>query len=384
MERCDAIVVGGGPAGSACARRLKRGGLDVHVLDKRSFPRDKPCAGWITPEVLTLTELDEHDYTQGRVFQPVHGFRIGEIGGPETETRYDHPVSYGIRRCEFDHYLLERCGARLHLGEPVRSITRSGVNWRIDDRFEAPLVVGAGGHFCPVAEMLGAKVRGEGRVVVAQELEFEMTAEQARECRVGADIPELYFCEDLRGYGWCFRKGGHLNVGLGREDKHGLTEHVQNFVTFLHSRERIPRDTPMRLRGHAYTLYGHTQRPRSTDGLILVGDAGGMASSPSGEGIRTAIESGILAAETALAAAGDYSVGCIRNYELNLARRYGPPEPQRDWLTMAPERLKSALGRWLFALPWFTRRVVLERWFLHACPNGPAVNRRLELAAAAR
>lgn len=369
MQQCDAIVVGGGPAGSACARQLSRAGMDVHVLDKRTFPRDKPCAGWITPEVLALTELDPDEFAQGRVFQPVRGFRIGAIGGPEIETRYDHPVSYGILRCEFDRYLLERCGARLHLGESVRSINRCGSSWRINDGFEAPLVIGAGGHFCPVAEILGARAADDGRVVIAQELEFEMSADQVRGCRVDGEIPELYFCEDLRGYGWCFRKGAHLNVGLGREDRHRLSEHVQEFVTFLHSRERIPRDTPMRLRGHAYTLYGHTRRARSADGLILVGDAAGMASSPSGEGIRTAIESGILAAETVLAAARDYGPGRLRNYDSSLAHRYGPSEPQRDWLTMVPDRLKIALGRWLFALPWFTRRVVLERWFLHAAPK---------------
>ena len=52
MITCDSLIVGGGPAGSACAGRLRAGGLDVLVLDRKTFPRDKTCAGWITPQVI--------------------------------------------------------------------------------------------------------------------------------------------------------------------------------------------------------------------------------------------------------------------------------------------------------------------------------------------
>lgn len=373
VETCDAIVVGGGPGGSACARRLVEGGLTVRVVDKANFPRDKTCAGWITPQVLSICRIDAQTYAQARVLQPVLGFRIGQIGRDSVEVRYDHPVSYGIRRCEFDHFLLENSGARLDLGRPVRSIVRDGRNWRVNDGLAAPVIVGAGGHFCPVAELLGARP-GEGRVVAAQEVEFAMTEDQARECGVQIDIPELYFCDDLLGYGWCFRKGAYLNVGLGREDSGRLAEHVQSFVQFLQSRRRIPTNIAARYRGHAYSLYGHNRRARSADGLLVVGDAAGMANSPSGEGIRTAIESGILAAETLLDSDGDYGGPRLREYEHRLAARFGPPEPF-DWAGAVPETVRSALGRWLFAIPWFARRVVLEHWFLHARPRTGSAKR---------
>ena len=107
-ETCDVLVVGGGPAGSTCARQLLQAGLNVLVIDKQPFPRDKVCAGWITPAVVESLELDLDDYAKGRVMQPIRGFRIGTIGGAEAETRYDKAVSFGIRRCEFDHYLLRR------------------------------------------------------------------------------------------------------------------------------------------------------------------------------------------------------------------------------------------------------------------------------------
>lgn len=367
MERCDAIVVGGGPAGSACARRLHEAGRDVLVLDKAAFPRDKTCAGWITPEVLALTRLDPQEYARSRTIQAVYGFRIGEIGRPASEIRYAQPVSYGIRRCEFDHYLLEQSGARRELGQAVRSLQRAGADWRVNDRYEAPLLVGAGGHFCPVAERLGARP-GAGRVVVAQEVEIEMSDAQARACCVEADLPELYFCAGLLGYGWCFRKGNFLNVGLGREDADGLGDHVRAFVDVLHEHGRIPTDMHARFRGHAYSLYGHNRRQRVDDGVLLVGDAAGMAYSPSGEGIRTAIESGVLAAETIIAADGDYRRQRLADYEQRLVQRFGSAEPQRNWLESLPDRLRFALGRWFFTVPWFARRVVLEKWFLHARP----------------
>ena len=124
MENCDVLIVGGGPAGSSCAWKLRRAGLSVCVLDKARFPRDKVCAGWITPQVIEALELDLADYRKERVLQPVTGFRTGRIGHSESEIEYGRIVSYGIRRREFDHYLLQRCGAQLHLGDGLRSLAR--------------------------------------------------------------------------------------------------------------------------------------------------------------------------------------------------------------------------------------------------------------------
>ena len=58
METCDVLVVGGGPAGSTCAWKLRQAGADVTVIDRATFPRDKVCAGWITPPVINALGLD--------------------------------------------------------------------------------------------------------------------------------------------------------------------------------------------------------------------------------------------------------------------------------------------------------------------------------------
>ena len=266
MTNCDVLIVGGGPAGSSCAWRLGRAGLDVVVWDRKAFPRDKVCAGWITPQVLASLELDPSEYAAaGRTFQPIAGFRVSRLGDADVCVRYDQPVSYGIRRCELDHYLLRRSGAALRLGEPVRTMMRSGGSWILNDAVRAPLLVGAGGHFCPVARHLcGHPTNGEP-IVAAQETEFEMSPEQAKSCRVEADVPELFFTRDLKGYGWVFRKGRYINIGLGRQDTHGLAAHVADFLAFLEARQKIPPQRPEKLCGHPYLLYGQAPRP-------LIGD----------------------------------------------------------------------------------------------------------------
>ena len=197
METCDVLIVGGGPAGSTLAWKLKQAGLDVAILDKKTFPRDKTCAGWVTPAVVETLKLDTADYASGRVFQPIRRFITGTIGDRPVETEYGEIVSYGIRRFEFDDYLLKRCGARLILGEAFKSLKHEGDAWVVNGKVRAPLVIGAGGHFCPVARFLGANLGSDERIIAAQEIEFEMSDAQRAACRVGEDRPELYFCVDL-------------------------------------------------------------------------------------------------------------------------------------------------------------------------------------------
>jgi geranylgeranyl reductase family protein len=302
VERTDVLVVGGGPAGASCAFSLRRQGRDVRVLDRARFPRHKVCAGWVTPGLVEALELDLDDYARGRTLQPIRGFRTGVVGGRAVETSYARPVSYGILRSEFDAYLLRRAGARVAEGTGLASLRREGGEWVANEAFRAPMLVGAGGHFCPVARRLGA--RGSGDVLVAaQEVEFPMDAAQRGECPVDPEIPELYFCEDLKGYGWIFRKGEVLNVGFGRADAAGFPEKARAFAAYLAARGRVPAGLPGRWLGHAYLLYD-ARRPRLVDdGVLLVGDAAGLAYAQSGEGIRPAVESGLLAAG-AIAAAG--------------------------------------------------------------------------------
>ncbi len=374
---CDVLIVGGGPAGSACARQLARAGLDVLIIDKQEFPRDKVCAGWITPAVVESLELDCAEYSNGRVMQPICGFRTGIIGGTPVETQYPHVASFGIRRREFDDYLLRRSGARLRLGPPLRDLVREDGTWRVNGDISTPLVVVAGGHFCPVARAIGARHATEKSaavetIIAAQEIEFPLTHEQRSECRINNGMVDLYFCADLKGYGWCFAKGNYLNIGLGREDNRRLPEHVEQFHRWLQLRGDIPRHLPGKFAGHAYLSYPASHRPLVSDGVILIGDAAGLAYPQSGEGILPAVESGLLAAQAILGAAGDYRAHKLEAYSAQLTARYGarsgpgiPRAANAPWPRLA-QAFRQVLARPLLSSTWFVRHVVMDRWFLHA------------------
>jgi hypothetical protein len=195
--------------------------------------------------------------------------------------------------------------------------------------------------------------------VVAKEAEF-------RVANRAADPPELLFCNDLEGYGWCVRKGDYLNVGIGRRDAHGFGEHVRRFVSMLESRGALRSGAPIKWRGHAYLASGVGPRPLVADGILIVGDSAGLAYPESGEGIHPAIASGRLAAETLVAAGGRHRAEDLAPYREALERQH-PPVPRSS---PAIRGASVAVGRALLGSAVFTRRVVLDRWFLRTSDPG--------------
>jgi flavin-dependent dehydrogenase len=95
MTESEIVIVGGGPAGSACAWRLKQSGRNVLILDKEKFPRLKLCAGWITPKVLKNLELRPEEYPHSLVTLKKTSYFFSGIK-LSIPTR-----QYSIRRHEF-------------------------------------------------------------------------------------------------------------------------------------------------------------------------------------------------------------------------------------------------------------------------------------------
>lgn len=375
MQAFDILIVGGGPAGSTLAYGLKNSGLKIGILDKAAFPRQKICAGWVTPEVMRVLNIDLEDYAREYVLQPIQGFRISMLGQKQVESLYPgKPASYGIRRYEFDNYLLQRCGARILPTAAFKKMVQNDDGWIINEHYQAKLVIGAGGHYCPVARAIDAKNESETNVV-AQEAEFEMTAAQKQICTIKEEIPELFFTPDLMGYGWVFRKGDYLNIGLGREDKSKLSGHVKDFCEYLSSIGKIPDDITQKYNGHAYLLYNHARRHMSADGVLLIGDAAGLAYSQSGEGIKPAVESAMIATDIIRQCADDYTSTQLQPYIEQMEARFGKRNPAPDWLERLPMSIKKVFARKLMKTHWFTKKIIIEQWFLQSHqPQLPAIN----------
>jgi flavin-dependent dehydrogenase len=201
-----------------------------------------------------------------------------------------------------------------------------------------------------------------------------MTPRQADNCAIRPEVPELYFCSDMKGYGWCFRKQNFLNVGLGRLDPHSLPRHVADFVELLRVNRKLGFELPTAMQGHAYLLHCNNKRRLVGEGILLVGDAAGVAYSQSGEGIRPAIESGLLAGEAILAAKGKYNRATLESYRSLFTGRFG--KSTEGWSStigrhLPPPVIRSA-ARLLLASKWFSRNVILDQWFLRK--NEPALN----------
>ena len=342
----EAIVVGGGPGGSTAACRLTRAGVRTLVLDAAVFPRVKICAGWVTAAALAEAEVDPAKYPL--TIQPFASCALA-FAGARHETRWRGPASWGIVRREFDHWLLERAaagGADVRDGARVTAVHAARDGGRGETSagvFTAPVVIGAGGHRCPVAQALG-EVSEREEVVVAQESETRLPPGRLRALAPFMDAPELFVEPDLRGYGWWFPKGDVLNIGVGCTGAAdgSLPRRRAALMQALRTSGRLPADLALEpFRGHAYVVRRQAPRRLAGPRFCLVGDAAGLARDLSGEGIGPAIRSGRLAAAAVVAFLRQGRA--LDVYAGEIVRLYGRGE--RGWLGAGAAALPDALAR---------------------------------------
>ncbi len=288
IER-DVIIVGGGPAGSTAAWELQRSGVDCLVLDREEFPREKLCAGWITPEVLEDLELQPDDYphrflTFTQLNVSIKGLRVS-LRSPQ----------HSIRRYEFDAWLLERSGAD-RVRHNVRRITEEAAGFSIDGQFRCRYLIGAGGTRCPVYRELfkDAHPRPPSLQAVTLEREFPYDWQDG-------DCYLWFFSHGLPGYGWYVPKAdGYLNVGVGgmaeRIKRRGddIRSHWQHLVDRLLA-EGLIREPPEPPGGYSYFLRSRSKIGRRGNAFVA-GDSAGLATRDMCEGIGPAVRTGLRAA----------------------------------------------------------------------------------------
>ncbi len=368
MAAHDAIVVGGGPGGSTAAWRLALAGLRPLVLDAAVFPRVKICAGWVTPAALADLEVDPDKYPL--TIQPFDACVL-EFEGKRRTTGWRRPASYGIIRREFDLFLLERAaaaGADVRWGIRVTGVSQGPDGARVETErgaFEAPVVIGAGGHRCPVAQALG-EISEREEVVVAQESETRLPAEWVERLQPFMRAPELYVEPDLRGYGWYFPKEDWVNIGIGCTGgaDGSLPRRREALVAALRASGRLPADLAIEpFKGHSYVVRRQAPRRLAGPRFCLVGDAAGLARDLSGEGIGPAIKSGRLAAEAVVAFLRRGRP--LDGYAREIVGLYGPGEPRwiERQLGRLPEPLARAAVRLILALGVARRRIVFDSIF---------------------
>ena len=306
--RYDAIVVGAGPGGSTAARELARSGVNVLLLDRARFPRDKACGGGVIIRAAREAGLDLTPVVE----RSVYGARVTVRLGRPFERSYPEPLSYMTQRSRLDAYLAERAaeaGADFRDGVLVREVEVEGGRVRVrteGDTYEGRTVVGADGANGVVARALGLQPVGEAAVGLEGNIGVSDDVMEHWEWLVALDLGAL-----PGGYGWVFPKGDHLNVGVGGWRYLGPT--LRSHLSALCRYYGFDEGGLWALRGH----YVPVRRPGAAiargPGLV-VGDAAGLVDPLSGEGIYAAFISGRLAAQAVRRyLAGE--VSDLRSYE---------------------------------------------------------------------
>lgn len=317
----DVIVVGAGPGGSTAARYLANRGLHVSLIEKATFPRDKVCGDGLTPRCTRALirlgiDVSEQNGWIHNLGLRVYGGRVEPFVLPWPELESFPSFGLARRRTELDKILADHAvagGAHLYSGttvtEPVLDASGRicGVRTKDGGLFTAPFVIAADGNSSRIALAMGREKREDRPMGVA-------VRTYVRSPRHDTEYMESWLelwdgkpkqSNLLPGYGWAFPLGdGTMNVGLGivatNSKQLGRVDYRDMLAKWL---KGAPEEWGIRwddvsepVRGAALPM-SFNRQPAYADGLLLVGDAGGMISPFNGEGIAYAMESAELAAD---------------------------------------------------------------------------------------
>jgi geranylgeranyl reductase family protein len=337
----DVAIIGAGPGGSATAHYLAQAGLDVLLLDKSDFPRDKTCGDGLTPRALHI--LDDMGILPeiSRAGFQINGLELHASSGAMMDTVIPDHSEYPnhlliVPRLQLDEIIRRRAvqsGAKFESPVRVRSLNYEKKSVRIYAnqfgkklQFHAKLLVIAVGANLGVLQELGIFVKKPNMIMGARAY-FENTKS------LGDRIQAHFANVSMPGYGWVFPTSKtSANIGLGLWSspkpivgkKASIRTEMENFLSG-------PKIKPM-LEGasmqgaiQSYPLrIDFNSAPTFGERILLVGESAGLVSPLTGEGIDFALESGQLAAKfiQAKMPAGDFSPPVLTEYDQILRNQF--------------------------------------------------------------
>jgi geranylgeranyl reductase family protein len=332
----ETVVVGAGPAGATAAKFLAEKGVNVLLLDKSRFPRDKPCAG-----VLSIRTLKRFPYISEELISS-YSYECS-ISSSSLKNRFHvqmkEPISAFVVRKDFDHGLVKLAvegGATLREGVSATDMQLSdeGVILSLDtgESVQSPLVIGADGIWSMIAKKsgIGQHYPHIGRCLYQ---EVPLSASLLDEYFTGKKKASLFVkFMGVDGFGWVVPKNECVNIGIGEiqpsrsqlEKKHPLKEVYQRFIRVLIEEKVIPPTISSEtMQGGALPVrpFGRTYRDR----VVLCGDAAGQMNPLTGDGIHYAMSAGMFAADVCAKAleTGTTDASLLSQYQRLWKRDFG-------------------------------------------------------------
>ncbi len=348
-DDADVIVVGAGPAGSTTAYYLAQAGLDVLMLEKSTFPREKVCGDGLTPRgvralvAMGISVSEQDGWVRNKGLRVIGAGKRLELPWPELSS---YP-GYGLvrPRTDLDQMLAQRAqkaGARLLEGITVTGPVRHDRTGRItgvaakqaggERTYRARVIVAADGNSSRLSVAMGLRKRDDRPLGVAVRTYYQSPRHDDDYLESWLDLWDGDRL--LPGYGWIFGMGdGTSNVGLGllnTSTAFGHTDYHALLRTWLAGMPAewgfTEENRTQPIRGAALPM-GFNRTPHYYQGLLLVGDAGGMVNPFNGEGIAYAMESGEILARTVAQALGrarrTETERVLAGYPRALAQAYG-------------------------------------------------------------
>jgi len=406
------IVAGAGPAGATAARRLALSGRPVQLLDRRSFPRQKPCGGGISIRVLSRFPYLEHELSRIAT-HTVRRLYLEGPGGQSTVIESDRPAALMIRRVEFDDLLVSlalEAGAELVTGADIVGARETADEVELTTRdgrqFSAPAVIAADGVHSVIARRLGLNPGWRAASVA-----LDMMEETPRSTLRDVDPSTLwvsYAHQPSRvvappvvapeGYAYIFPKRDHVNIGVGYVLSHyrqaidaAPYELQRGFISRLRDRGVVVGDSVKQNFTPFLIPVGGPLRETGRGRVLLAGDAGGFVNAFTAEGIYYGMVSGELAARAILETgfgvknlvrryrrACDYEIGAELRDSVRIQRYLFADRRRIAQVISGANRERSstrlildfAMGRrtyrdmrrrFLVRMPWIAGRLIWER-----------------------